>query len=156
MKCVSCGSHKMTSSTGAYRYDLGLDQKIVLLNIPINRCPDCGEEEVGIPRVEELHKTVARAVASKIQRLTPREIRFLRKYLELTNIQLAELIGVAPETASRWQSDKGSNIGLVAERLLRLLVLERSGKDILHTTAKTPSSPLKSRFRAAANQWEAA
>ncbi len=154
MKCISCGSENMQSHTGAYRYDIGIEEKIVLLGIPINRCPDCGEEEIGIPRLAELHQIVAETIASKSARLTPKEVRFLRKHLDMTNVRLAEIMGVAPETASRWQSEKGPQMGVVAERLLRLLILKEKGSDVLHKTANTPSKPIKTRLQTVNNHWQ--
>jgi transcriptional regulator with XRE-family HTH domain len=48
----------------------------------------------------------------------------LRKYLGYLATDLAAIMGVAPETVSRWESTKNPQaIGAPAERLLRLMAI---------------------------------
>ena len=63
--------------------------------------PKCGEHEVAIPRIEDLHRTIAQAVIAKRERLTPAEIRFLRKFLGWSGADFAAHVGTTPETVSR-------------------------------------------------------
>lgn len=72
----------------------------------------------------------------------------------MTNVRLAEIMGVAPETASRWQSEKGPQMGVVAERLLRLLILKEKGSSVLHKTANTPTEPIKTRLQSVDEHWK--
>ena len=59
--------------------------------------------------------------------MTGKEFRGLRDALELTQAQLAELMGTTKATVSRWESGNRGISELVA-RYLRLLVETRKGK----------------------------
>lgn len=117
--CLECGA-VMEIMRGPYRYGRGLD--VVIHDVETRRCPECGHDEVVIPRIEELHRTIARAISRRPGRLEPGEIRFLRTYLGYSSVDFAALLGVTPETVSRWErTSKPQQMGKVAERLLRML-----------------------------------
>lgn len=119
ISCLECGA-VMEIARGPYRYGRGLD--VVLHDVETRRCPECGHDEVVIPRIEELHRTIARAISQRPARLEPDEIRFLRTYLGYSSMDFAALLGVTPETVSRWErKSKPQKMGKVAERLLRML-----------------------------------
>lgn len=119
--CPHCGE-PMDTVVENYRYDgCGLEN-VVLSNVKVRRCRKDAEEVVVIPRVEELHRVLAKAVASKETKLTPPEIRFLRKYLGWSGTTFAEWIGVDRSTVSRWESGDQA-MGQQAERLLRVFAL---------------------------------
>lgn len=120
MKCPECRT-LTTSTQEAYKdRECGLSY-VTLRNVTIDRCPSCGEVVVSIPRISELHKVLSFAVASKPSRLEGAEIRFLRKYLGWSGVQFANIMGVAPETVSRWENDS-TPMGQTAERMIRLMV----------------------------------
>src|SRR3712207_8850641 len=48
----------------------------------------CGERLLGIYKIAEMHRQLAMAVARRRERLGPKEIRFLRKYLGLSSKDL--------------------------------------------------------------------
>lgn len=120
MKCIECGS-TMTTTRENYRDKESGLPNVILRNIEVRRCRRCGEEEVVIPNMVELHRVIAAGVINKQARLTSPEIRFLRKHLGLTGVSMAELMGVTPETISRWENGKEVP-GRTADRLLRMLV----------------------------------
>ena len=122
MKCVACGG-RMKKTRGNYAY--ASLPGVTLANVEIYRCPACGEEEVSIPHIEELNRTIASALVRKTTQLAPAEIRFLRKLLGWSGVDFANHFGVTPETVSRWESGKKA-MGPVAERLLRLCVATRA------------------------------
>ena len=118
-KCLECGT-AMNSSIGPHRYSRGID--VVLQGVETRRCPECGEEEVVIPKIEELHGVISRTIARRSGHLMPREIRFLRTYLGYSSTDFANLLGVTAETVSRWErTSRPQKMGKVAERLLRML-----------------------------------
>jgi len=122
MKCVHCGS--VTKSTrGAHRYTESGLSNVTLLNVELRNCSACGEREVVIPRIEELHRLIARTLATSTSRLSPEQIRYLRKWLGWSSADFALMMGVRPETVSRWEG-KGAGYQMppTAERLLRLMV----------------------------------
>lgn len=66
------------------------------------------------------------AIVGKRQRLLSSEIRFLRKQLELSGIDLALHLGTTPESVSRWEHGR-TPMGTTADRLLRLMVVVAHG-----------------------------
>jgi len=62
------------------------------------------------------------AVAEKVERLVPEEIRFLRKHLGWSGVDFAAHSGVKPETVSRWENG-AKRMRLPLERFLRLCAL---------------------------------
>jgi len=119
--CVDCGG-RMKSGRENYRYKESGLSNVVLLNVEVRRCRECGEEEVVLPRIEELHRVLAVAVAEKAERLVPEEIRFLRKYLGWSGVDFAAYFGVKPETVSRWENG-AKRMSLPSERFLRFCAL---------------------------------
>ena len=83
-------------------------------------CPYC-RDEIKVPRIEQLHRSLAMAVIRRPGRLTPHEIRFLRKWRGWSGADFARTMGVDRATVSRWESvDSPQVMGPVADRLLRL------------------------------------
>jgi putative zinc finger/helix-turn-helix YgiT family protein len=126
----------------------------------VSRCPKCGETEVAIPRIEDLHRTIARALIQKRSRLTAPEIRFLRKYLGWSGVDFAAHMGATPETISRWE--KGAvPIGAASDRLLRLMVASKAPvEDYSLDVLKDIKEVVKSKtvllgFRARGGGWHA-
>lgn len=119
----------MTERVEAVRYDECGLTGVVLDGVPVRTCPKCGERMVGIPRIAELHRELAKHIAVKAERLAPAEVKFLRKVLGLSGEDFAARMGVDRATISRWEStEKPQGMGEPAERLLRVLVL--SGKRV--------------------------
>jgi len=90
------------------------------------RCPNCGWSDDTLPDIAGLHDAIVRAVVAKRARLTPAEIRFLRKQLGWSGLELSIYMGSTPETVSRWENGR-TPMGTTADRLLRLLVAVRLG-----------------------------
>ena len=143
-----------------FKYSAGGLAGVTLVNVEVSRCPGCGEFEVSIPRVEELHRTLARAVARKPGRLAPPEIRFLRKWLGWSGVDFAAHMGVDAATVSRWENG-ALKMGGVAERLLRLMVATRKpvtdySLDLLKDIDEATEAPLRLGMRADAKGWHVA
>ena len=159
MKCIECGS-AMERRRGQHRAkDLGLPQ-VILCNIEIRRCLECGEEEIVIPRLEELTHALAGLLIRKPNRLAGEEIRFLRKSLGWSGAAFASKAGVERETVSRWENGH-EKIGAVADRFLRLAVAHwQPVKDYeqtsLDTIKRKTDKPLNLRVRCARHGWQPA
>ncbi|NOY25288.1 MAG: type II toxin-antitoxin system MqsA family antitoxin [Oligoflexia bacterium] len=120
MKCTSCGAEMLppTRKDGV-PYPCGL-RDALLNGVLVHECPECGEEEVDVPRPLELHRCLAQAVAIKPGRLAPEEIRFLRKHLGWSGVDFARRFRVTAQTVSRWEQGK-IGMNMQAELLLRML-----------------------------------
>jgi putative zinc finger/helix-turn-helix YgiT family protein len=121
-KCPQCGDPLETRREN-HRYNESGLPNVILENIEIRKCASCGEEMLGIPRIEELHRVLAMAIIHHRERLSPQEVRFLRKWLGWSGRDFASHMGVDPATVSRWERvDAPTPMGPAADRLLRTLV----------------------------------
>jgi putative zinc finger/helix-turn-helix YgiT family protein len=122
MNCYNCGRAELRAEVGAHEYkSAGLPYSVVLLGVSVQRCPACGEEVVTIPNPVGLHRLLALSIAELERPLLPQEVRFLRKFLDKSAVDMGALMGVDAKTLSRWENGR-QKMGKVAERLLRLLV----------------------------------
>lgn len=84
-------------------------------------CDDCGHVgEIYIPNVPGL---IAAAVVYRVslaQKLTGKEMKFLRKSLKMSSKKLAELLSITAETLSRCENDK-MPMNPTTEKVLRIL-----------------------------------
>lgn len=161
MKCPVCRS-QMTSRKGNHRYaECGLPN-VVLVDLEIRECPKCGERAPVIPNIEDLHRTLAVSVVQEPGRLTPQEIRFLRKWLGWSSADFAEQMGVDPATVSRWESvERPQTMSTAAERLLRLRVAYGQQVDsypealaLLDKQARASAKLLGMRLASGKKSWE--
>lgn len=147
-KCTICGAKLNKIQVSSFHYiECGLS-KVYLKGVVVHKCTnkECGEEEITIPNMEELHQLLAEKIASQTNKLQPEEIRFLRTHIGFSGIDFAEAAGVSPETVSRWE--KGTvNMKEASERFLRVLILSNVGpfrnyehlKEFASKTSKTAS-----------------
>ena len=120
--CDECGGPVRVARNAVRRYDLGGLPHVELHGVEVSRCESCGAESIAIPRMGQLHRTLAQVFVTQPRMLAPAEIRFLRKHLGLSGSDFAQRMGVARETVSRWETG-ATPMGAVADRLLRLLVV---------------------------------
>lgn len=62
MRCIHCGAG-LKSTRGAHRYGESGLSNVTLLNVELRTCAACGDREVVIPKIEQLHKLIAHAVS---------------------------------------------------------------------------------------------
>ncbi len=119
-RCFNCGGN-LESRRETRRYGRGID--VVLVGIEVRHCDDCGEEEVVIPLIKELHNAIARDLVDRPGLLSPGEIRFLRTHMGFSSKDFAKHMGVTPETVSRWENSRNPmKIRKTADRLIRFSV----------------------------------
>lgn len=123
MKCLECRGSVSTKRENYLYTAVGL-RNVTLVGVEVRRCARCGDFEVVIPRIEELHRVLAAAIVRRASRLTGDEVRFLRKYLGYSGVDFAKVIGVTAETVSRWENAK-EKMGASAEKLLRMLIVHK-------------------------------
>jgi DNA-binding transcriptional regulator YiaG len=81
-----------------------------------------GEEHVSIKDVDGLHKAIGRHLVTHRKGLAPKEVRFLRNTLDLTQSQLATMLGNNSQSVARWEKGECEIPG-AAEKLLRAIFL---------------------------------
>lgn len=109
--------------TETYQYtECGLD------NVFLANGFELEDGRLRICDIEGLHRAIGKWLVSTRKRLTGSEIRYLRHELELSQVMLANLLGVNERTVIRWENDRSKpNTGNpAAERTLRLLYLEQA------------------------------
>lgn len=112
----------MTTRFVDYRYDeCGLDN-VILADFPL-RTDDAGEEVVTIENVNLLHRVLVGAVAVKEGGLTPKEIRFLRSEMSMSQAELAKLVGRDGQTVGRWERGE-TEIDQASEMVIRRKAIE--------------------------------
>ncbi len=79
-------------------------------------------EGVSIKDVPGLHKTIADNLVDNKRHLTGPEFRFIRKKLELSQKQVAEILGFDTQTVASWE--KRARVVKWADRLIRVLYRE--------------------------------
>lgn len=98
--------------------DLGGLVVKVLNAVVVQRCSACGDEMVGIPDMPGLARAAAMARAQSSERLAGKEVRFIRKALDMKQKDFAAAMDLSPEHVSRWENDH-NGIGGASEKLVR-------------------------------------
>lgn len=89
-----------------------------------------GEESITIRNLDGLHDAIAQSLITRKKVLKGKEIRFLRLQLDLTQSELARLIGCDSQQIARYEKDENKMPG-PAGRVLRMLVREHFGGTVL-------------------------
>ncbi|MCH9694282.1 MAG: helix-turn-helix domain-containing protein [Gammaproteobacteria bacterium] len=106
-------------SSDPYEYrSCGLDG-IFLLNGVETEEHD-GEESVSIKNIDGLHVAIGKHLVLNRKGLTPKEIKFLRKTMEMTQQDLAKGLGNDAQSVARWEKGEFA-IPAPAEKLLRAM-----------------------------------
>src|ERR1043166_8893638 len=117
-------------------------------------------EGISIQDSEGLNKAIGRWLVSLPKPLTGAELRFLRLEMEATQKDLAGILGTMEQTLRLWEKHRKKPMPGPADRLLRALYLEYSGKDesvrkMLERLAKFSQKEhqIKVRFRETGRGW---
>jgi putative zinc finger/helix-turn-helix YgiT family protein len=153
-KCLHCDTALEVIKDRAYRYrESGLDF-VYLSGVLQYRCPKCGETSVEIPRVNDLHLLIGKALVCKKGLLAGDEVKFLRKEIGMKGKEIAAALSIEPETYSRWENGK-RGVAPCHDKSLRMMyvmsasekfgkVLSRDSISILSTIA-IDKAPIKTR-----------
>lgn len=143
-KCMICGHAMRTERVKDYRYAIGGLKTVRLDGVDRSECPNCGEVEVGIARIEAVHQAIAHALIKRRRRLAPTEVRFLREYLGWSGTEFAKHMGVTRHQVSRWEN--GAPLSALADHLLRAFILlkEPTESYSIDDFARIPAGPVKS------------
>lgn len=108
--------------------DEGLGFPIILYHAPMVEL--AGEWCLDV-NLAELHRIVLDILVRKKAALTGREVRFIRKYFEMTKSAFAELAGVSHVAVVKWeaQGEACAKMNVTNERWVRLFVVEKLHAD---------------------------
>jgi DNA-binding transcriptional regulator YiaG len=82
-----------------------------------------GEEYLTIEDLDGLWKAIGLCLISSRKILAPKEIRFLRDHMELTQAQLGARLRVSDQTVARWEKGETKLVPGPADLMLRVLFL---------------------------------
>lgn len=126
--CYECG-RTMEGRKENYRYiESGLDS-VVLRDVLVFRCRQCGAAVPQIMSANILHRLIAIRLLTKEYRLSGAEVRFLRKAVGYSATQLAKMAGTSKQVVSRWENR--SSMGQDSDRLVRLLCAHKMLREAL-------------------------
>jgi putative zinc finger/helix-turn-helix YgiT family protein len=148
-QCSDCGKEARVER-GTYRFrESGLDN-VVLKGIEIVKCPACGSEEPIIPNLDGLLRVIAVAIVTNKLPLSGPEVRYLRKYLDMSAEQFARILHTDKSTLSKWETG-AVNIGSKSDLLIRAVALnlgrglrdnaEQITRDFEHIDEESTASP---------------
>lgn len=110
----------------AIRYQgCGLDNVYLVNGYKYTRLPS-GQEVLHIEDIPGLHRAIASVIVDSPVDLDAKTFKFLRKEQDMSQRQLAEILGVEEQTVSNWERAK-TPIPRYAALLLRALAKERCG-----------------------------
>ena len=143
-----------------HRYlESGLDNIYLENGYRIHRTPY--GEGISIQDTEGLNRAIGRWLVSLPKPLTGAELRFLRLEMEATQKDLAGILGTTEQTLRLWEKHRKKPMPGPADRLLRALYLEFTGKDesvrkMLERLTKfnETSRQVKARFRETSRGWK--
>ena len=106
-----------------YHYtECGLDN-VLIEGIRIST-DDADDEVLTIPNVRGLHRLLARMVLRHPHGILPKELRFLRTEMGMTQAELAALVKKDHQTVGRWERGE-TPIEPNAEFVVRMIARER-------------------------------
>jgi len=117
-RCAKCKGLVERSTAPEHTEDLGGVTVKILNAAKVSRCRDCGDEMIAIPDLTGLGHAAAIARALDPARLSGREVKFLRRVLDMTQPVFADAMDLTAETVSRWENDM-RGVGEASERLVR-------------------------------------
>ena len=121
--CTKCNSTHVKTYTLPYYVEnlhgirIGINDCVIK-----TACYLCKKEMISIPDINGLVSAAAVARIMHSTKLNGTEIKFLRKAIKLPSKDLAKIMGIRPETVSRWEGSGEQQIGYSEEKIFRILV----------------------------------
>ena len=137
--------------------DCGLDDVFLLSGYRVTDTPY--GSGVSIKDVDQLHEAIGCSLAGKKKVLSGKELRFLRKHMDVTQSELGKLVGLSSQQVARWEKGE-SVISGPADLLVRALFIQHVGGHLnlrdLANSLEELDAPLNDRicFENTAAGWE--
>ncbi|OGT80892.1 MAG: hypothetical protein A3J35_07395 [Gammaproteobacteria bacterium RIFCSPLOWO2_02_FULL_52_10] len=107
--------------------DCGLDDIYLASGYEIVETPY--GDGIVVKNLDDLHNAIGFYLATSKKALNGKELRFLRKHMDLTQSELGKLLGLSSQQVARWEKGQ-SEISGPAQHLLRVLFIQHKGKRI--------------------------
>ncbi|HSY20520.1 MAG TPA: helix-turn-helix domain-containing protein [Polyangiaceae bacterium] len=120
MKCNRCGKNTVEAAT--LRHEISVGGAKFVGKLDGQRCASCKETEISLDVLTQFEHAVARSLAEHGP-VSGATLRYMRKSVPLSAVELASLLRVAPETISRWETGERA-VDRAAWLVVRALVLE--------------------------------
>lgn len=125
MQCHQCNGETFESRSVEITTRVG-EQTVVDRSVTRPVCTQCGEFTVPASTLAKVELRAAVVAFTDAPAVTGAMLRFARKALELTQTELAQRLGAASESVSRWERDERamepwvplSVLGLLREQLM--------------------------------------
>ncbi len=140
-RCFECRAKEVvpqaTDYTTTRKHD-GREYTIHIPDLEVPTCRKCGAQTFSVGDDER----IIAALRAQVGLLTPEEMQRRRSQLELTQQELAEQLGVAKETISRWETG-GMIQSRAMDNLLRLYFESEEVRTLLRQRfAPQPAVPV--------------
>jgi putative zinc finger/helix-turn-helix YgiT family protein len=122
-----------TIETQQFAFRDGERDVLLTAEVPVYTCHECGEQFLGENGEIAQHETVCHYLG----RMSPREIRALRKSLGMTQQTLAEATGIGVASIKRWEAGK----------LIQSAAMDHTLRALKHGTTSSRQKPFAPIFR---------
>jgi len=106
----------------------GLDDVYLVSGYEVHETPY--GRGVSVKDVDGLHRAIGEYLAKHKKVLTGKELRFLRKQMDLTQSDLGKFLGVSDQQVARYEKGESKKMPGAADAVVRLLYLEHIGGSI--------------------------
>lgn len=137
--------------------ECGLDNVYLISGYAIEETPY--GKGLSIRNLDQLHKAIGIYLANQKKVLSGKELRYLRKQMDLTQSDLGTLLGLSSQQVARWEKDVSEITG-PADLLVRAFFIQHAGGKLdLHALASSleeNASPTDARscFENTARGWK--
>ena len=116
--CPTCGT-MMKGTRGSLHTPVN-GEDVAVRSVPHFKCSKCGEQVLTYTQARRFEQDAIAIYREKYGLLSGDEIRAIREHHRLTQVELARLVRLGPNTISRWEA--GRNVQTAAlDVLLRLI-----------------------------------
>lgn len=123
MKCDECGGEAFEHRTVEIPVQVG-PHRVVDRSVRLPVCNECGDVVIPADVHELVEQRAALVALTDTKTMTGSMLRFARKALGLTQVELAEKLATTGESISRWEREERP-MDPVLRQAMRALLMER-------------------------------
>lgn len=119
---IQC-EHNGEAAKAPYHYtECGLENVYLISGYDMEEEPEMGTI-VYVRHADELHRAIGQWLVRNKKVLSGKELRFLRKEMDLTQAELGKLLGMTDQAVARWEKEQ-HDISGPADYLIRVLFMD--------------------------------